>query len=470
MTSLTKALRKIAFARHQKLFLSRPKRTFHNCPSQCRFSSVSSTLDGALDGLYSLLNYKERAILEEQRRLTETSRKLASQVGGDKVSDLLHNTQSLHFLTDLNLQSTFSVAIAGEFNAGKSTIVNALLGSSLLESGSLPTTDTITIVAANQLSKRDDKATESVDDDAATNNLPLGVSLHSMQDLPLLQDLTFIDTPGTNSAWIDHTERTLRLLPSADLILFVTSADRPFSDSERSLLKNIQAYRKSIVIVINKMDILEENGYTEGAEKIINFVTDNASELLGARPIVIPVSGRNALKAKLEMKALPDKSADFSAHSDLKRAWKESNFASLESFLRDSLTTETRIRSKLTSPIGVAEGIMAQCLKTLKVEKKELQADNAALHLLKSQFDGWTKELSSDLNGINKSIAAIVEMEGQQGELVLSRINLYNFYAWTLTGSTANLEREWEETKRQSSLHRQQDLETELLDQVHEMA
>jgi small GTP-binding protein len=436
-------------------------------------SSKYATVSSALDGLYSLLNYKERQLLTEQRQLTETARQLAGQVGGSAVSELLHNTASLNFLQELRLQSTFSVVIAGEFNAGKSTLINALLGNQLLESGALPTTDTIHIVA----NAREHQEAEKNDDDQLlennnnknskqdTNSLPLGVTLHLVPDMPLLQDVTLIDTPGTNSAWMDHTARTFRLLPSADLILFVTSADRPFSESERSLMKSIQAYRKSIVVLINKMDILDDT--PDAKTKIIDFVTDHASELLGARPIVIPISSRTALSAKLQMKTTDDSENN---NEDPTGLWNASNFASLESFLRDSLTTQTRIRSKLTSPIGVAEGLMVQCLETLKQEKEVLQADISTLNILKSQLEGWQKELNADLNTTKTTMTSMIQKEGERFEMLLSRMNLFNFYMWTLPGNPKHFNAEWQETKRQASLHRQKDLEAELLEQVYETA
>jgi tRNA U34 5-carboxymethylaminomethyl modifying GTPase MnmE/TrmE len=265
---------------------------------------------------------------------------------------------------------------------------------------------------------------------------------------------------------MDHTERTLRLLPAADLILFVTSADRPFSDSERTLLKSIQDYRKSIVVVINKMDILDAAGGDHGQESkqaIVDFVTDHASELLGARPIVIPVSSRDALSAKLMEKSSPPKEQQRS------NVWHRSNFGALESFLKDSLTTQAKLKSKLSSPIGVAEGVMDQCLETLKEQRTELQADVATLNILQSQFEGWKKELSADLATSRQNMTDMVRKEGVRCDILLSRINLYTFHAWTLF-DTQRLEQEWEETKWKTSVHRQKDLEADLLEQVYETA
>jgi len=129
------------------------------------------------------------------------------------------------------------------------------------------------------------------------------VTLHHISPPPpLLQDVTFVDTPGINEVLTNHTSKTVQLLPSADLILFITSADRPFPDSEKHLLKSIQSYRKNIVVVINKIDILDMSVGNHGEDtknKVVQFVTENAADLLGVNPIVIPISDRDGLACKL---------------------------------------------------------------------------------------------------------------------------------------------------------------------------
>lgn len=296
----------------------------------------------------------------------------------------------------------------------------------------------------------------------------MGVVVHSVPELPLLEDLTLIDTPGTNSAWMDHTERTMRLLPAADLILFVTSADRPFSDSERGLLQSIQAYRKNIVVVINKMDILDQAGGDHGREaklEVLDFVTDKASELLGARPVVIPVSARDALSAKL-MERRPGDDTDSSGNSGV---WQRSNFAALESFLKESLTTQQRLKSKLSNPIGVAEGITVECLRILKGQRKELQVDITTLSIFQSQFEGWKKELEADLVLSRTAMTDMVRQEGERCRILLRRMHILRFYHWNIMDQE-QLDIEWEDTKRAVSVHRTKDLKTDLLEQVAETA
>jgi hypothetical protein len=57
-----------------------------------------------------------------------------------------------------------------------------------------------------------------------------------------------VDTPGSNTMSDGHEYRTKRWLPHADLILFVISADRPLSESERSFLQSIVHQRQQQTI------------------------------------------------------------------------------------------------------------------------------------------------------------------------------------------------------------------------------
>ncbi|MBN8134009.1 dynamin family protein, partial [Vibrio vulnificus] len=90
-------------------------------------------------------------------------------------------------------------------------ILNALLGAELLKEGVTPTTDRINLITYGEQAKLE----------------PQGPDL-TLIYLPhaLLKDLRMVDTPGTNAILEHHQVLTERFLPRADLILFVTSADR----------------------------------------------------------------------------------------------------------------------------------------------------------------------------------------------------------------------------------------------------
>ena len=84
-------------------------------------------------------------------------------------------------------------------------------------------------------------------------------------------------------------------MPRSDLVLFVTSADRPFTETERAFLEQVRGWGKKVVIVINKIDILES---AAEVDEVRAFVADNARTLLGFSPEIFPVSARLALRAK----------------------------------------------------------------------------------------------------------------------------------------------------------------------------
>ena len=70
---------------------------------------------------------------------------------------------------------------------------------------------------------------------------------------PLLREMNVVDTPGTNVI-LDRQQRlTEEYVPRADLVLFVISADRPFTESEVNFLKYIRQWGKKVVFLVNKV-------------------------------------------------------------------------------------------------------------------------------------------------------------------------------------------------------------------------
>ena len=121
------------------------------------------------------------------------------------------------------LDDFFLLVVVGEFNAGKSALINALLGASVLEQGITPTTATI------QILRHTTQAGE-----------PTGHGVRMVtHDAPFLRDIHLVDTPGTNAITREHEALTQRFVPRADLILFVTSADHPFTESEHLFMEAI---------------------------------------------------------------------------------------------------------------------------------------------------------------------------------------------------------------------------------------
>ena len=87
-----------------------------------------------------LLPAPAEAILERERTLLTRLHTLLEEVGAE--------SQTVRRLRELaeSLSSLFLVVVVGEFNAGKSTVINAVFGEVVMEEGPVPTTDRITVL------------------------------------------------------------------------------------------------------------------------------------------------------------------------------------------------------------------------------------------------------------------------------------------------------------------------------------
>jgi small GTP-binding protein len=178
------------------------------------------------------------------------------------------------------LDELFLLVVVGEFNAGKSAFINALVGSRVLDEGVTPTTSQIHILRYGPAPSGDVSGS--------------GIRIVTAP-VEFLRDIHIVDTPGTNAIIREHERLTTEFIPRADFVLFVTSADRPFTETERAFIEAIRAWGKKIVIVVNKVDIFERR---DELDKVVAFVSDAAQQTLGTRPPIFPVSARLAARAK----------------------------------------------------------------------------------------------------------------------------------------------------------------------------
>jgi predicted GTPase len=110
-------------------------------------------------------------------------------------------------------------------------------------------------------------------------------------DLPVkwMNHVAIVDTPGTNAIIQRHEKLTSTFIPRADFILFITSAERPLTESEAVFLEKIKLWGKKVIVVVNKIDILQNESERE---EVLAFVTRNSSNILNR---ITPVPGSNSL-------------------------------------------------------------------------------------------------------------------------------------------------------------------------------
>ncbi|HEX8029634.1 MAG TPA: dynamin family protein, partial [Vicinamibacterales bacterium] len=279
------------------------------------------------------------------------------------------------------LDELFLLVIVGEFNSGKSAFINALIGAVVAQEGVTPTTAQINVLQYGEAASREVRDSH----------------LHVITaPAPILRDIHIVDTPGTNAIIREHEAITERFVPRSDLVLFVTSADRPFTETERAFLEQVRAWGKKVVIVINKIDILT----AVQIDEVRDFVRDSARALLGFSPEIFPVSARLALKAKQGEPA----------------AWPSSRFEELEKFIATSLDAPGRIHLKLLNPLGVGAALTERHSAIVRDRLALLADDFTTLEDVERQLAAYQEDLTRDFEFRMADIDKILlEME-QRGQ------------------------------------------------------
>ena len=161
-----------------------------------------------------ILSPEQHALIGDERRVLASLRdELVQLHASPDAQDALAG--SIEQLDEL-----FLLVVVGEFNSGKSAFINALLGQRLLKEGVTPTTAQVNVL---QYGSEPGRA-------SPTPHLHLVTA-----PVDLLREIHIVDTPGTNAVIREHEAITAEFVPRSDLVLFVTSADRPFTESERAL-------------------------------------------------------------------------------------------------------------------------------------------------------------------------------------------------------------------------------------------
>ncbi len=209
----------------------------------------------------------------------------------------------------------FHLVVVGEFNHGKTTFVNALIGEAVLPVGVTPTT-----AAIHHLVHSDEPTAKVVRADGSSEPVPFaelkkyasgGPSEHSEArylevgyPAPILEErIVLVDTPGVNDLSLQRAEITFDYIPRSDAVLFLLDAGQPIKESERQFLetKLIAQSRDKIVFVVTKMDIWSDDERTEALEYIRGQLASLIEE-----PAVFAVSAHAALDGRTGDSGMPE--------------------------------------------------------------------------------------------------------------------------------------------------------------------
>ncbi|MCL2448748.1 MAG: dynamin family protein [Polyangiaceae bacterium] len=255
-----------------------------------------------LDAFYG----KRDEVVSALRGLGDVAAALGTQTVRERVErDLVRKLE----------EDRFHLVVVGEFNHGKTSFVNALLGERALPVGVTPTTAVIhhirwaakpeAVVVATTGDRRSIPFEEAKrftagagGDVEKVDYLEIGYPAQLLEERILL-----VDTPGVNDLSLQRADITYSYIPRADAVLFLLDAGQILKESERVFLndKLLKASRDKIVFVITKWDLLSPDEQREALAYARNHLS-----MLVKNPVVFPISAENALAGNLPESGIPE--------------------------------------------------------------------------------------------------------------------------------------------------------------------
>ncbi|WP_437861544.1 dynamin family protein [Sorangium sp. So ce363] len=211
----------------------------------------------------------------------------------------------------------FHLVVVGEFNHGKTTFVNALLGASILPVGVTPTTAVI-----HHLEYAADPRAEVVYASGERTGLPFedvraftvgGERSSSAGEVKFLEvgypaellreRVVLVDTPGVNDLSLQRADITYSYIPRSDAVLFLIDAGQPLKESERVFLqeKLLGQSRDKILFVVTKRDIWSQDEEVEA----LAYIRSELGKLVKS-PVVFPISSERALEGDRPGSGMPE--------------------------------------------------------------------------------------------------------------------------------------------------------------------
>jgi small GTP-binding protein len=318
--------------------------------------------------LEQVLTRHQGELVALERRLVLRVRDVLAQSDGARA-----DIERLASLVN-EMDELFLLVVVGEYNSGKSTFINALLGDEVFAMGDLPTTRAISILRYGEAGPP-----EAIDAHVQLYHYPLEV----------LRDLDIVDTPGTNSIERMEEEITREFVPRADLVLFVTSLLQPLTASELDFLTHIREWGKKVVFVVNGID---RRNSDQQLDRVRDYLTREVSARLGASaPSLYFISALHALRGKLAARPGPSQASSATPTTDSRN-----EYAALERYVLETLRETERVRLKLLTPLGVLRHVLKSNVVALETRLAVVHEDAQVLRSIRDQLAAYSKEMRTD--------------------------------------------------------------------------
>lgn len=286
----------------------------------------------------------------------------------------------------------FLIVLVGPFSAGKSAIINALIGQPILETGPTPTTNRITILRYGPTDHE-----VRADDSVYTRFYPA----------PILERVSFVDTPGLESVFPRHDAITRRFLHRADVVFLVMLATQALPQGSLADLRALLDYGKPVILLANQADLLTP----DEREAVRAFIVEECRRHLGVVPEVWLVSAKQALDA-------PSRDTP---------AWRESGLGAALSYIDGRLSDEERLRRKLQTPIQIGQHVAREALARVQADLDSLQAHQRAAENIRAQIDQALAEQQRLADATAEMAAPAFDLAAERGAQAIG--NMFRFGA-----------------------------------------
>ncbi|MDR2728791.1 MAG: dynamin family protein, partial [Chitinispirillales bacterium] len=335
-----------------------------------------------------------------------------------------YRNQLLELKTRLS-KGRLHFAVLGQFNRGKSTFINALLGMKTLPSSVLPLTSVPTIIEYGTkqsctirfLNGKEDLVVKDCGERientlrqfVAEENNPqnrFGVKDAVVTcDSPLLNNGTvLIDTPGFGSTHLHNTQTTLDLLAECDAALFLLSADPPMTQTEMDFLRQVKTHVPRLFFALNKVDLLTE----DGLEEVDTFIKKILNRELGLNDEVTLFHTSARVAAQAAVQDLKDENWAKSGIEEIKKTVQSFMIREKYFALSEALTgkykeatgavkelLEKKLNEKIT-PLENAQQVLTVLLEDIYVISSGQESVMKACAQKKSEFknsiNNWKNE------------------------------------------------------------------------------
>lgn len=341
-------------------------------------------------------------------------------------------------------KNVFSIVVVGEFSAGKSTFLNAMMHKKALPTFSTETTATVNFLRhvtcapngeAGIVYYREPKGSTEVLKSLNPATIERVVSTRGDKendrvatrvdhvdlffDSDFLTDgVTLVDSPGLNGTADHHREITEEQICRSSACIFLFNAEQPGSKSNFDFLRELKSRNSNIFFVLNKINTIK-TAEGETVEGIVNHIARIYHEQFPEEtqiPHIWPISANEALTARdLNIKSILDiwgNERSIDTPEERERLEKKSRMKNFEDHLWNYLTNGARARNQLLSPLGsTLKALSAQKegLKT-QIEMLEQESGSEELEQQKEILKGKIAELQT------RRMEASRQLKGQMRE------------------------------------------------------